>query len=719
MNQRKWIGRLLIAVSMAAMTVPATAAPQSASPFAASSTLPYQAPDFTRIKDSDFLPAFDQAMAEQKAEIARIADSPAPPTFGNTLIAMERSGVMLRRAQSVFGVYSQTDSTPEREAIQKTVAPKFAAHSDAIYLNPKLFARVKAVYDKRDQLHLTPEQLQLAKVIYQRFVRAGAQLSGDNQAKLRAINTQLSTLQTSFGQKLLAGTKAGGLVVDNPAALAGLSDGEIAAAAQAAKDRSLSDKWLIPLQNTTQQPALADLANRDTRQRLFEQSWTRTEKGDGNDTRSTISEIAQLRAEKAALLGYPDWASFTLADQMAETPAAALGFMDKLIPPTAAEERREAAEINAMIKSGGESFTVEPWDWERYSERVRKARYDLDQNEVKPYFELNTVLEKGLFYAATQLYGITFKERHDLPVWHDGVRVFEVFDANGKHLGIFYTDYFKRDSKRGGAWTSSFVSESKLLGTTPVIYNVANFPKPAPGQPALISFDNVTTMFHEFGHALHGLFQNITYPSLGASARDFVEFPSQFNEHWALDPKVLANYAVHYKTGAQMPQTLVDKIRKASTFNQGYDLGELLAAAELDMRWHALAPTSPRQDVDQFESQALASMGLDIQDVPPRYRSSYFEHIWSGGYAAGYYGYLWTQMLEDDAFAWFQQNGGLTRANGDRFRDLVLSRGHTQDYGTMFRNFYGKDPDIGPMLEDKGFTTPAPAPAARPVGEKG
>jgi peptidyl-dipeptidase Dcp len=720
MNKRKLIGRLLVAASVATVTVPVKAAPQS-SPFAAPSTLPFQAPRFDQIHDSDFLPAFDQAMADQSAEIARIANSPAPPTFANTLVAMERSGAMLRRVQSVFGVFSQTDSNPEREAIQKTVAPRLAAHSDAIYLNPKLFARVKQVYDKRDQSGLNPEQRQLLKVVYQRFIRAGAQLSADDQTKLRAINTQLSSLQTGFSQKLLAATKAGGLVVDNPATLSGLSNAEIASAAQAAKDRGLAGKWLVPLQNTTQQPALADLADRSTRQRLFELSWTRTEKGDSNDTRSIISEIAQLRAEKAALLGYPDWASFTLADQMAETPAAALGFMDKLIPPTAAEERREAAEINRMIKAGGESFTVQPWDWERYSERVRKARYNLDQSEVKPYFELNTVLEKGLFYAASQLYGISFKERHDLPVWHDGIRVFEVFDANGKHLGIFYTDYFKRDSKRGGAWTSSFVSESKLLNTAPVVYNVANFPKPAPGQPALISFDNVNTMFHEFGHALHALFQNITYPSLGASARDFVEFPSQFNEHWALDPKVLANYALHYQTQAPMPQALVGKIRKASTFNQGYDMGELIAAAELDMRWHALAPTAPRQDVDQFESQALSSMGLDVADVPPRYRSSYFEHIWSGGYAAGYYGYLWTQMLEDDAFAWFQAHGGLTRANGDRFRKLVLSRGHMQDYGTMFRNFYGKDPDIGPMLEDKGFTAPAEptaAPTPKP-GEKG
>ena len=707
-KRRHW---LIIAVSTAALLTPAAGLAQHASgPFAVASSLPFQAPNFKAIHDSDFLPAFGQAMAEQSGEIGRIAHNPAPPTFANTLIAMERSGAMLRRVQAVFGVLSQTDSNPTREAIQKTVAPRLAAHSDAIYLNPMLFARVREVYNHRDQLHLDPEQQQLLKVVYQRFIRAGAQLSPADQAKLRQINTELSTLQTAFDQKLLAATKAGGLVVDSPSALAGLGNGEIASAAQAAKVRSLSGKWVIPLQNTTQQPALESLDDRATRERLFDQSWTRTEKGDGNDTRQIISEIAQLRAEKAALLGFSNWASFMLADQMAETPATAEAFMAKLIPPTALEERREADEINQTIKAGGENFTVKPWDWERYSERVRKARFALDQNEVKPYFELSSVLQKGLFYAANQLYGISFKERHDLPVWRPDVRVFEVFDANGKHLGLFYCDYFKRDNKRGGAWTSAFVSQSKLLGTTPVVYNVANFPQPAPGQPDLISFDNVTTMFHEFGHALHALFQNLTYPSLGASARDFVEFPSQFNEHWALDPKVLSNYAVHYQTGAPMPPVLAEKIRKAARFNEGYDLGELIAAAELDMRWHSLSPTEPRQDVDQFESAALAGMGLDVTDVPPRYRSSYFEHIWSGGYAAGYYGYLWTQMLEDDAFSWFQAHGGLTRANGDRFRSLVLSRGHSQDYATMFRNFYGGDPDIGPMLEDKGLSPPAANP---------
>jgi peptidyl-dipeptidase Dcp len=704
MKPRAFSHLVLMASCLAMPTMPAAAQEARTNPFAVPSNLPFQAPRFDIIRDEDYQPGFEQGMAEQAAEIARIADNPAAPTFDNTVVAMERSGRMLQRVQAAFGAVNQADTNPARQAVQKAEAPKLSAHNDAIYLNPRLFARVHTLFARQASLGLNAEQRQLLQIIHQRFIRAGAQLSPTDHGKLRALNGRLSTLQTQFQQKLLAATKAGGLVVDDPAQLAGLGDAGIAAAAQAAKERGLAGKWVLPLQNTTQQPALESLSDRATRQKLFEQSWTRAENGDANDTRATLAEIAELRAQKAALLGYPDWASYVLADQMARTPQTAEAFMAKLIPATAAQERREAADIDRVIKAGGEGFTVQPWDWERYAERVRKARFDLDQNEVKPYFELNTVLEKGVFYAATQLYGVTFKERHDIPVYNPDVRVFEVFDRDGKHLGLFYCDYFKRDNKNGGAWMSSFVGQSKLLGTTPVVYNVANLPKPAPGQPALISFDDVTTMFHEFGHALHGLFQNLTYPGLGASARDFVEFPSQFNEHWALDPKVLAHYAVHYKTGAPMPQALVDKIRKAERFNQGYSLGELIAAAELDMRWHALPASAGRQDPDAFEAAALTKMGLDAEHVPPRYRSSYFSHIWAGGYAAGYYGYLWTQMLENDAFAWFESHGGLTRANGDRFRDLVLSRGHSQDYETMFRAFYGKDPEIGPMLQDRGLT---------------
>jgi peptidyl-dipeptidase Dcp len=702
----KFVAMLMAGAACAVSAVPSLAQGAPANIFAQPSPLPFEAPQFDKITDADYQPGFEQGIALREAEIKAITSNAAAPTFDNTIVAMEKSGAMLQRVQAAFGAVQQADTSPARQAIQKAVAPKLSAHSDAVFLDPALFARVKALWDTRTTLKLDAEQAQLLKIYYQRFVRAGALLAPAEQAKLREINTQLSVLQTSFAQKLLAATKAGALVVDDPARLKGLGAGGIAAAAEAAKGRGLDGKWVLPLQNTTQQPALDSLEDRAVRQQLFEASWTRAVKGDANDTRATISEIAELRARKAALLGFPTWADYVLVDQMAQTPQNAQAFMAKLIPATTAEEKREATEIDAMIKAGGEDFTVKPWDWDRYAERVKKARLDFDSDAAKPYFELNRVLEKGVFYAATQLYGITFKERHDIPVYHPDVRVFEVFDKDGKHLALFYCDYFKRDSKAGGAWKSGFVDQSKLLGKTPVVYNVANLPKPAAGQPALVSFDDVRTMFHEFGHALHGMFQNLTYPGLGGTARDFVEFPSQINEHWALDPKVLANYAVHYQTGAPIPQALIGKLAEADRFYQGYSLGELLAVAELDMEWHALPASAPRQDADAFETTALGKTGLDIARVPPRYRSSYFAHIWSGGYAAGYYGYLWTQMLENDAFSWFRQNGGLKRANGDRFRDLILSRGHSQDYDVMFRAFYGKDPDIGPMLEDRGLVPP-------------
>jgi peptidyl-dipeptidase Dcp len=481
---------------------------------------------------------------------------------------------------------------------------------------------------------------------------------------------------------------------------------DIANAAQAAKERKLAGKYVIPLQNTTQQPLLTSLANREVRQKLFESSWTRAEKGDGNDTRATISEIAVLRAEKAKMLGYPNYAAYGLYDQMAQTPQAVEKFLSQLVPPTRAKAAEEARLIQAAIDKDGKHFELRPWDWQRYAEKVRKERYDLDDNMLKPYFELHKVLEDGVFYAATRLYGITFKRRNDIPVYQPDVMVYEVFEQNGTSLGLIYLDYFKRDNKSGGAWMSNFVNQSKLNGTKPVIYNVANLPKPAPGQPALISFDDVTTMFHEFGHALHGLFANQTYPLVSGTnvARDFVEFPSQFNEHWALYPEVLKHYAVNYKTGAPIPQVLVDRIKAADKWGQGYALGELLAASQLDMQWHTLPPGTPKQDVDKFEAQALQKTGTDFPNVPTRYRSSYFLHIWNMGYQSGYYAYQWTVMLDDDAYAWFTAHGGLTRANGQRFRDLILSKGHTMDYGPMFRAFYGKDPDIGPMLEHRGLT---------------
>ena len=675
--------------------------------FTHDSPLFLHAPQFDRIKDADFLPAIEDGMRRQKAEIAKIADNPAPPTFENTVVAMERSGRMLDRVTNVFSALTGANTNDALQKVDTDTSPQLAAHHDWIFLNPKLFARVKSVYDRRASLKLSPEAQQLLKVTYDEFVRSGAQLSPADQAQLKQLNEKLSSLSTSFQQKLLAAAKAGALVIDDKAKLAGLNDQQIAAAAEAAKSRGLAGKWVIPLQNTTQQPLLQDLSDRAVREQLFEAGWTRSEKGDANDTRDLLATMAQLRAQKAKLLGYPDYAAYVLENQMAKDPEAVQRFIGQLAPAARARSAAEAADIQKAIESGGERFQLKPWDWERYSERVKKARYDLSDDQLKPYFEMHKVLTDGVFYAANQLYGVTFKRRTDIPVWNPEMLVYEVHDKDGSLLGLMYFDYFKRDNKSGGAWMSNLVGQSKLLGTKPVIYNVANLPPPAPGQPALISFDDVTTMFHEFGHALHGLFAAQVYPSVSgtAVARDFVEFPSQFNENWALDPKVLKHYAVHYKTGAPIPQDLVDKIKASAKFNQGYAMGELIAAAELDMQWHMQPATTPKQDVDAFETQALKAGGVDFADVPPRYRSSYFLHIWANGYAAGYYAYLWTQMLADDSFDWFTQHGGLTRENGQRFRDLILSRGHTEDYGPMFRAFYGKDPDIGPMLVHRGLAS--------------
>jgi peptidyl-dipeptidase Dcp len=674
--------------------------------FDAPSPLFLQAPQFDKIRESDFQPALGEGMARQKAEIAKIADDPAPPSFDNTLAAMERSGQMLDRVNAVFSTLTSANTSETLQKIESEASPRLAAHQDWIYLNPRLFARLQALHERRASLGLNAEQRQLLELTYQQFVRAGAKLPPADQARLKALNQQLSTLETAFEHKLLAAAKAGALVIDDKSRLAGLSDEQVAAAARAAQARDLAGRWVIPLQNTTQQPQLSDLAERDVREQLFRRGWTRAEQGDANDTRDTVAELARLRAEKAGLLGYPDYAAYVLEDQMAKTPQAAEAFLGQLAPAARARSAAEAADIQKVIDATGQRFELEPWDWDRYSEQVRKARYDLNDSDLRPYFQLERVLHDGVFYAAGQLYGLTFKERRDLPVYDPDVRVFEVREQDGSVLGLIYFDFFKRDNKSGGAWMSSFVSQSKLLGTRPVVINVANFTKPAPGQPALLSFDDVTTMFHEFGHGLHGLFADETYPSLSGTnvARDFVEFPSQFNENWALYPQVLKNYAVHVQTGEPIPQALVDKIKAAAKFNKGYEMGELIAAAGLDLHWHRLSADAPKQDVDAFEIQALKAAGADFPHVPPRYRSTYFLHIWSNGYAAGYYAYLWTQMLADDAWNWFTEHGGLTRANGQRFRDLILSRGHTLDYDPMFRAFYGKAPDIGPMLEHRGLS---------------
>jgi peptidyl-dipeptidase Dcp len=539
---------------------------------------------------------------------------------------------------------------------------------------------------------------------YQQFVKAGANLSDADKAKLKKINEEESTLENDFITKLLAASKAGAYSTTDPAALGGLSEAQLAAAAQAAQGRK-QQGWLIPLQNTTQQPDLTLLSNRETRRALFEHSWNRAERGDGNDTRSTIARLAELRAQKAALIGFPNYAAWTLTDQMAKTPEAALHFVDALVPAATAKAASEAKGIQEAIDAQHGGFTVEPWDGNFYAEQVRKAKFNLDEAQVKPYFELNNVLQNGVFYAAHQLYGLTFKERHDIPVYQADVRVFEVFDADSKPLALFYCDYFKRDNKNGGAWMDNMVGQSKLLGTLPVVYNVANFEKPAPGQPALIDFEDVTAMFHEFGHALHGMFAATEYPSLSGTQtpRDFVEFPSQFNEHWASYPEVFDHFARNYKTGEPMPAELAAKLKKAATFNQGYLLTEILAAAELDLQWHSLPAGAPLQNPDTFETEALARTHLALSYVPSRYRSSYFLHIWANGYSAGYYAYLWTEMLDDDAFQWFEDHGGLTRANGDRFRTMVLSRGNTEDLERMYSTWLGAEPSIEPMLKFRGL----------------
>ncbi|MGD0911830.1 MAG: peptidyl-dipeptidase Dcp [Terracidiphilus sp.] len=676
-------------------------------PFYAKSTLPFEAPPFDKIKDNDYQPAIDAGMAEQLKEVEAIANNPAPPTFENTLVALEKSGQLLNRVIRVFGGVTSANTDEALQKVQQYEAPRLAALQDAIYLNSSLFARVKAIYDQRESLGLDAESLKLVDYTFKNFIHSGANLSDADKEKMKKINEEDSTIEAAFINKLLAASKAGAYFTSDASALAGLSPSEFTAAAQAAEGRNQKG-WLIPLQNTTQQPVLTYLTNRATRQALFENSWNRTERGDANDTRQTIARLAQLRAQKAALLGFPDYAAWVLTDQMAKTPAAALHFVVALAPAATAKAAAEAKDIQALIDSqnGAQArFTLAPWDWNLYQEQVRKARYDLDESEVKQYFEVNNVLENGVFYAAHMLYGLTFKERHDIPVYQPDVRVFEVFNADGSPLALFYCDYFKRDNKNGGAWMDVFVNQSKLLAQLPVVFNVANFDKPAPGEPALISFDDVITMFHEFGHGLHGMFADTMYPSLSGTqtARDFVEFPSQFNEHWASFPEVFNHYARNYKTGEPMPSELAAKLKEASTFNQGYMMTELLAAAELDLKWHSLAASVPIQDPDVFEKQTLEQSHLWIEAVPPRYRSSYFLHIWANGYAAGYYAYLWTEMLCDDAFQWFLDNGGLTRANGDRFRQMVLSRGNTEDLEKMYTNWLGAEPSIEPMLKFRGL----------------
>jgi peptidyl-dipeptidase Dcp len=668
------------------------------------SSLPYGVPRFDQIRNDDFRAALDQGMREELADVERIATDTAPPTFVNTMEALERSGSLLRRTQRVFNVLLGAHADEVLQKVDAEYAPKLAAHRDAIDLNPQLFARVKSLYDRRASLGLNPEQLRLLEERYRHVVRAGAALSATDKEAVRANNVARANLVSELRRRILAEANAAAIVVDDRALLDGLPESDIAAAAAAANTRGLSGKWVLPLQNTTQQPALAYLRDRGMRERLYKASVSRNATG-ANDTTALVQQMAKLRAERAGLLGFDDHAAYTLDDTMAKTAENALGLMRRMVPATAARTREEAARLETRLRMDVPGATLEPWDWQYYAEQVRRADYAVDESEVRQYFELDRVLKDGVFYAATQMYGITFRERTDIPVYHPDVRVFEVFNADGSRLGLLYLDYFARPSKRGGAWMNSLEQQSGLLGTRPVVTNTANFPKPSSGNPALLTLDQVRTMFHEFGHALHGLFSDVRYPSLSGTGvpRDFVEMPSQFNEHWADEPSVFARYARHYRSGEPMPAALKERIDRAARFNGGYALAEMLAASFLDMDWHMLSVTQAPREVDAFENSSLKSHGLDIREVPPRYRTRYFQHIWTLAYSAGYYSYLWSEVLDADAYAWFKENGGMTRQNGQRFRDRVLSRGGTKDAAVLYREFRGRDATPEALLEERGL----------------
>jgi peptidyl-dipeptidase Dcp len=662
------------------------------------SPLQYMAPQFDKFTASDYLPAFKQGMLEHKTEIATITNNSEPATFDNTIVALEKTGATLDRTQRVFFNLSGLISDDNFISVEEQIVPKLTAHQDNIYLDEKLFARVQVIY--KNKAALTGEDLRLVEVYYDRFVRAGAELSVADKTKMRELNGELAKLETSFSQNVLKSFTADVIVIEDKAQLDGLSDSDIASLAAAAKDAGKTG-YMITLVNTTTQPLLSSLKNRDVRKQLWETSAYRA-----MDTNAPLNiKIAQLRAQKATLLGYPTWAAYSLGDQMAKNPEAVYGILDDLAPKALIKAKVEAADIQAEIVKDGKDFKLQPWDWAYYAEKVRKAKYDLDDNQVKPYFEMNTVLNDGLFFAMNKLYGITIKPRNDLPVWHKDVSAYEVFNKDGSSIGLFYLDPYARQGKRGGAWMDELVTQSFLQNTKPVVYNALNIPKPAEGQPTLMTFDEVNTMFHEFGHAIHGLFSQVNYPSLAgtATARDFVEFPSQANEDWSVDPQVLANYAKHYQTGEPIPAELLAKVLKSHTFNQGFNTVEYLAAALLDMEWHSIAAGTEITDVTAFEQQALAKHGLDYTPVPPRYKTTYFSHSFAGGYSAGYYAYLWTEVFAADSFSYMMSNGGLTLENGQKYRDTVLSKGNSQDLMQDYIDFTGKKPTTDALLKRRGL----------------
>jgi len=682
----------------------------SANPLLAESALPYHLPPFDRIKDEDFAPAFDQGMAAELQEVEAIARNPEQPTFENTVVALERSGPLRKRVDRIFSNLNGAHTDAVMLEVERAMAPRLAAQQDAIHLNPALFARLQSLYAARDRLGLDPESARLLERYYKDFVRAGARLAPADQSKLRAMNAELATLEATFSQNVLKETNASAVVVSDQAELAGLSPGEIATAAAAARAEKRDGQFALRLLNTSGQPALASLENRALRERLQRVSVNRCRHGGDFDNRAVVLRIVRLRAERAALLGYPNHAAYELAEQTAGSVATVNKFLADLAAPAVANARREAADMQAVIDREHGGLALAPWDWEFYAEKVRRARYAFDESQLRPYFELNHVLQDGVFYAAHRLYGLTFQERRDLPVYQPDVRVFEVFNEDGTPLALFLGDYFARPSKRGGAWMSAYVDQSALLGTRPVVANHLNIPKPPAGEPALLTFDEVTTMFHEFGHALHGMFSHVQYPRFSGTEvpRDFVEFPSQGNEMWAVWPEVVRNFARHYQTGEPMPAALLDKMLATQKFNQGFATTEYLAAALLDQAWHQLTPEEVPAEVEAFEVAALHRAGVDFAPVPPRYHSTYFSHIYSDeDYSAGYYSYIWAEVLDADAVEWFKQHGGLTRGNGDRLRRTVLSRGGSADAMTLFRDFTGGEPYLAPLLARRGLEQPA------------
>jgi peptidyl-dipeptidase Dcp len=695
-----------LSLAFAAHAAPAAPALDPANPFAKPSTLPFHYPAFDKIKDEHFMPAFEAGMREQLREVAAIANNPKAPTFDNTIVAMERSGQLLARVGTTFSNLQTANTDDKLDEVDREIQPKLAAHHDTIYLNDKLWGRVKALYDKRATLRLDPESAYLLERYHRDFVRAGANLSGADKEKLKAYNGEIAALQSKFAQNTLKEANASAVVVDTRAELDGLSSAEIDAAAAEAKKRGIDGKFVLVLGNTTGQAPLAALTNRGVRERLMAASLARGSRGGEFDNRELVLRLTKLRADKATLLGYPTFAAYSLEEETAKNPEAVNKMLGELAKPAVANAKKEAAELQKVVDAEKGGFQLAAHDWAFYTEKLRAAKYAIDENALRPYFEMNNVVQNGVFYAANKEFGISFKERHDLPVYNPDVRVFDVFDADGKQLAIFILDYYARANKQGGAWENEYVTQSALLGTHPVVANHLNIPKPPAGQPTLLTFDEVTTAFHEFGHALHSMFSNVKYPTFGGAntPRDFVEYPSQTNEMWATWPEVLANYAKHYQTGAPMPKELVDKFNASKKFNQGFGTTEYIAASILDQRWHQLAPTAFPSDVLGYEAQSLHDAGVDFAPVPPRYRTTYFSHSFSLGYSAGYYAYLWSEKLAADTTLWMKEHGGLNRKNGDHFRATLLSRGGSADALQLYRNFSGRDAGVQALLERRGLT---------------